>query len=685
MASSPPIPALSAAPPVSNMHAFAAFASERSGLDLNSWPPLYEWSVKSPGDFWGAISDFTKILWLTPPSPVIYQEPPAGKMRGAKWFPGARLNFAQNLLPRPGLQETIVSHAEGSRRRFLYASELREQVAACQASLKAAGVVKGDRVCGVLSNTPEAIVAMLATASLGAVWASCSPDFGGQAILDRFGQIEPKVMFATKRYVYGGKAFDCSVKIRACAEQLRAGKTLRSVVWVDHLAGSGKEQLEVAGESWWSDWINPANMCGQPDALTFEPCAFEDPLYILFSSGTTGVPKCIVHSVGGTLLQHKKEILLHGNIGRPGVAEFDPASRLLFFTTCGWMMWNWMASALACGAGLVLYDGSPVAPDANALWRMVESEGVTAFGLSPKYIATCKAAGVHPQRDFGLSRLKWILSTGAPLLPDQFEWLYAEAGQDLHVASISGGTDIISCFMLGNPMIPVHPGEIQGPGLGMAIACWDADGNSVREGRGELVCTKPFVAMPVGFWNDPSGAKYGKAYFDHFHDGSLGASEVWRHGDYVEFTSHGGIVVHGRSDATLNPAGVRIGTAEIYRVVERQDGVLDSVAVGIDRGDGEEVVLLVKVTTEKIWNKDFEDQLRQVIRKELSPRHVPAMILPVLEIPYTRSGKKMELAVGQILRGEVVANLSSIANPESVDATATAREKIFGKISARKP
>ena len=666
------------------MHAFAAFASTRSGLDLNSWPSLYQWSIDAPGDFWGAISDFTKIIWSTPPSAVVYQKPPAGKIRGAKWFPGARLNFAQNLLPGPSLHESIVSHAEGGRRRFLYASELREQVAACQASLRAAGVEKGDRVCGVLSNTPEAIVAMLATASLGAVWASCSPDFGEQAILDRFGQIEPKVMFATKRYVYGGKAFDCTAKIRLCAERLRAGHALRSVVWVDHLSGSSKKPLEVAGEFWWSDWISPANMCGQPDALTFEPCSFEDPLYILFSSGTTGVPKCIVHSVGGTLLQHKKEILLHCNLGRPGAAEFDPGSRLLFFTTCGWMMWNWMASALACGTGLVLYDGSPVAPDANALWRIVESEGVTAFGVSPKYIATCKAAGVHPRRDSGLSRLKWMLSTGAPLLPDQFEWLYAEAGSDLHVASISGGTDIISCFMLGNPMLPVHAGEIQGPGLGMAIACWGADGKPVREGRGELVCTKPFVAMPVGFWNDPSGEKYGKAYFEHFpsvgHGGGPGRAEVWRHGDFVEFSGHGGIVVHGRSDATLNPAGVRIGTAEIYRVVERQTGILDSVAVGIDRGvgNGEEVVLLVKVTPGLVWNLAMEDQLRQVIRRELSPRHVPSLIFPVEEIPYTRSGKKMEIAVGQLLRGEVVANLSSIANPESVDAMARVRKKIFG-------
>ena len=659
------------------MHAFAAFASERHGLDLSSWSALYKWSIQTPNLFWGAVADFTKIAWQRSPTSDVYLEPPSGMMRGARWFPGARLNFAQNLMPRPGLQEVIISHAEGSRRRFLCASELREQVAACQASLRSAGVTKGDRVCGVLANTPEAVVAMLATASLGAVWASCSPDFGEQAIIDRFSQIAPKVMFATKNYMYGGKYFDCTEKIRICADRLASVNPLRKVVWVDHISGVGRKPLEVASEAWWSDWINPSNMCGQPDPLTFESCAFEDPLYILFSSGTTGVPKCIVHSVGGTLLQHKKEILLHSNLGQPGIAEFDSESRLLFFTTCGWMMWNWMASALACGTTIVLYEGSPIASEAKALWRIVESERVTAFGLSPKYVTTCKAAGLHPKKEFGLSRLKWILSTGAPLLPDYFEWLYAEVGKNLHIASISGGTDIISCFMLGNPMAPVHVGEIQGPGLGMAIECWDANGRPVREGRGELVCTKPFVAMPVGFWNDPSGQKYGKAYFEHFQRGGSGGREIWRHGDYVEFTGNGGIIVHGRSDATLNPAGVRIGTAEIYRVVERHEGVLDSVAVGIDRGEGEEVVLLVKIVPEIVWDKSFEERLRQVIRKELSPRHVPAAIVPVVDIPYTRSGKKMELAVGQTLRGEVLENISSIANPASIDAVAGVRTKIF--------
>lgn len=678
------------------MFAFAGFSGKRHNRDLSGWDSLYRWSVEDTGAFWADVAAFCGISWQDPPKGPAFVPPPDGKMRGARWFSGAKLNFAQNMIPAPGLQEVIVSHAEGGRRRFLYAAELREQVAACQASLLAAGVRKGDRVCGILANTQEAIVAMLATASLGAVWASCSPDFGEQAVIDRFSQISPKVLFATSRYVYGGKAFDCRAKVRACASRLRGSQDVSSdvqagglvrLVWVDHLGTARRDAVDVAmadpsggvKESFWEDWVNPGSDPHQPEALHFEPCAFGDPLYILFSSGTTGVPKCIVHSVGGTLLQHKKEILLHCDLGRAGVARFEahhePSSRLLFFTTCGWMMWNWMASALSCGAGIVLYDGSPVAPDASVLWEIVERERVTAFGLSPKYVASCKASGIHPGQSLGLKRLRWILSTGAPLLPDHYEWLYAEAGKELHVASISGGTDIVSCFMLGNPMLKVRVGEIQGPGLGMAIDCWDEGGNPVRGQRGELVCTKPFVSMPVGFWNDASGEKYAKAYFSHFD----GGREVWRHGDFIEFTGNGGIIVHGRSDATLNPGGVRIGTAEIYRVVERIEGIVDSVAVGVDRGAGEEVVLLVKVAPGKEWNKSFEDSIRQVIRKELSPRHAPAVIARTVDIPYTRSGKKMEIAVAQTLRGEAVANLSSVANPESIEDVAAVRDVIFRK------
>ncbi|MEY4631917.1 MAG: hypothetical protein RIQ81_2037 [Pseudomonadota bacterium] len=661
------------------MEAFRAFVNQQHGLKLSSWTDLYEWSVRESGLFWRSLADFAGIAWHDAPGKTNYIAPPDGGMRGAQWFPGAKLNFARNLIPAHGLQEVIVAHAEGGRRRFLYATELREQVAACQAALRAAGVVKGDRVCAAVANVPEAIVAMLATASLGAVWASCSPDFGEQAIVDRFGQIAPKVIFATRRYVYGGKSFDCTEKISACVQKIRAahpgGDVLKRVVWIDHL------DLSDASESGWNVWLQVATDATQPETLTFEPCAFDDPLYILFSSGTTGAPKCIVHGVGGTLLQHKKELLLHCGIGQRGVAEFPVGganSKLLFFTTCGWMMWNWMASALGCGAAIVLYEGSPVAPDAAALWRIVAEEGVTAFGLSPKYISACRSAGLEPQRDFNLRKLRQILSTGAPLLPEHYHWIWDHAGRDLHIASISGGTDIISCFMLGNPELPVRPGEIQGPGLGMAIDCWDENGHPVRGARGELVCTKPFVSMPVGFWNDPGGKKYEKAYFTHF-GGAQGVREVWRHGDFIEFTGAGGIIVHGRSDATLNPGGVRIGTAEIYRVVEQQPGVMDSVAVGLDRGAGEEVFLLVKMSPGAKWDGAVDRAIRQAIRSGLSPRHVPAMIVPVEDIPYTRSGKKMELAVSAVLRGDDFSNRASVANPESLDHVAAVRPLIMKK------
>jgi acetoacetyl-CoA synthetase len=676
---------------------FREFINHRYGLKLTSWADLYQWSIAETEAFWKAIADFCGVAWRTSPGDTFYVPPAAGKMRGARWFPGAKLNFAQNLMPQPGLQEVVVSYAEGARRRFLYASELREQVAACQAALRAVGVVKGDRVCAAMANIPEAIVAMLATASLGAVWASCSPDFGEQAIVDRFGQIEPKVMFATRRYVYGGRSFDCTAKINQCVTKIRAASAssdvLRRVVWIDHIDLSPVSEPGPT-ESNWNAWLQVASDYIQPEALTYADCSFDDPLYILFSSGTTGAPKCIVHGVGGTLLQHKKEILLHSALGRPGVADFSARtsqnvktrgveSKLLFFTTCGWMMWNWMVSALSCGVTIVLYEGSPVAPDATALWRIIDDEGVTAFGLSPKFISACRSAGIEPEKQFNLRSLKWILSTGAPLLPDHYHWLYEHAnpagksGGGLHVASISGGTDIISCFMLGNPELPVNPGEIQGPGLGMAIDCWDEKGKSVHSGRGELVCTQPFVSMPVGFWNDPDGARYQKAYFSHF-----GETEVWRHGDFIEFTASGGIVVHGRSDATLNPGGVRIGTAEIYRVVERQTGIMDSVAVGIDRGgDGEEVILLVKMSPGHVWSESAERSLRHAIRNELSPRHVPAVILPVGDIPYTRNGKKMEIAVSTVLRGEEFANRASVGNPESLDYLVVLRKKILPGIS----
>lgn len=696
------------------MQLFAREVADRFGFEAEefatAYSVLHKWTVDHPAEFWRSLADFVGINWQDLPGPDVLIPPPCGKMRGAQWFPGATLNFAQNLIPASSDSEAIVSYHEsvsdGLVRRALSASRLRLLVAGCQVALKAAGVGKGDRVCGALSNTPEAIVAMLATASLGAVWSSCSPDFGQQAIVDRFGQISPKFIFATTAYVYGGKYFDCVEKIRHCAKTIGkndADGTEPGVVWVDHLRRSGNSTIALQEREFlWSEWVNEEELLQQSAALVFEPCGFGDPLYIVFSSGTTGVPKCIVHTVGGTLLQHKKEILLHCDLGRPGVACLDPVgqtndssipvSRLMFFTTCGWMMWNWMVSALACGVGVVVYDGSPVAPDAHVLWDICRDEQVTTLGLSPKLVAACQSSKVEPASRGALASLRWILSTGAPLLPEQFDWLECVGGPGsgkMHVASISGGTDILSCFMLGHPLSAPIRGEIQGPGLGMDVDCWDEDGNPVRGCRGELVCKSPFVSMPAGFWNDPDGTKYQKAYFSHFASRKSGvAEEVWRHGDFIEFTGSGGIIVHGRSDATLNPGGVRIGTAELYRVVECIPGVADSVAVGIDRGQGEEIVLLVKLAredstaTESGGLSGIGAEIRRRIRAELSPRHLPAVVFAVDDIPYTRSGKKMELVVAQILRGEPVVNINSVANPESIEAVAALRDQLMNSGSS---
>lgn len=674
------------------MHSFSRMVNKKFGLAVESFRSLHSWSVANTSDFWRSVADFTGIVWQVPPvNEEVYVPPLPGKMVGAQWFSGAKLNFAQNLIPDSSDFDIIVSYHEGVDRklvrRSLSAAHLRSEVAACQRSLMAAGVTKGDRVCGALANTHEAIVAMLATTSLGAIWSSCSPDFGPQAIVDRFGQISPKVIFATRSYVYGGKKFDCAAKMQDCVERINAAHNNDTqMVWVDHL--DEYRNFSTAGrnnESTWTDWVTENTVVGGADKLIFEPCDFGDPLYIMFSSGTTGVPKCIVHTVGGTLLQHKKELLLHCDLGRPGVGTHDAESRLLFFTTCGWMMWNWMASGLACGVGIVVYDGSPVAPDMHVLWDICRNEQVTVFGLSPKYVATCQGNHVDPVEHGALPALKWILSTGAPLLPEQFDWLESITGagsKKIHVSSISGGTDILSCFMLGHPMESPRRGEIQGPGLGMDIDCWDESGNSLHGQRGELVCKTPFVSMPSGFWNDPGMVKYQQAYFSYFPS----SQEVWRHGDFIEFTLAGGIIVHGRSDATLNPGGVRIGTAELYRVVERIDGVVDSVAVGIDRGRGEEILLLIKLIASLDGNgqqiellEQIREKIRQQTRKELSARHVPAVILPVSDIPYTRSGKKMEMIVSQILRGEPVMNASSVANPDSMDGIAALRQQVFRK------
>jgi acetoacetyl-CoA synthetase len=560
-------------------------------------------------------------------------------MRQGRWFPGATLNFAANLLPRPDDREVLVTYAEGCERSSWSGLRLWNDVARCAASLRAAGVDKGDRVAGVLSNGPEAVIAMLAATSLGAVWSSCSPDFGTRGIADRLTQIQPKIVFATNRYLYSGKSIECNEMITAACARI---EPMPRLVFVDHFHRGSDGFATFLGESGLDG--NPSS----PHPIKFEPCGFDDPLYILFSSGTTGLPKCIVHGVGRTLAQHKKELMLHSDV--------HPGDKLFYFTTCGWMMWNWMVSALSCGACIVTFDGNPAHPSASRLWDICAAERVTHFGTSPKFIAASMHAGPPARwRD-----LRVILSTGSPLLPAHFEWVY-DNYPGVQLASISGGTDIVSCFMLGNPLLPVRVGAIQAAGLGMAIEAWNSDNKPVVGEKGELVCVRPFVSMPIGFFNDNDGAKYRAAYFDHYP-----GQDVWRHGDFVEIGADGGVVVYGRSDATLNPGGVRIGTAEIYRSVETIDFVIDSIAVGQDFGDDTRVILFVKVSGSHEWTDSSADRIKKKIRAELTPRHVPAMVIPVKDIPYTRSGKKIEMVVTQAINGRPVTNRESIANPESL-------------------
>jgi acetoacetyl-CoA synthetase len=500
----------------------------------------------------------------------------------------------------------------------------------------------GERVAGYLPNLPEAVVAMLATTSLGATWTSCSPDFGIQGVLDRFGQVAPRVLFTADGYFYNGRTLDSLAPVRSVLGRL---PSVRRVVVVPYVAAAPR--LDGLGDA-----VDYREFVQRGAALEFTRVPFDAPLYVMYSSGTTGVPKCIVHGVGGTLLQHRKEHLLHTDLG--------PGDRLFFFTTCGWMMWNWLVSALASRCTIVLYDGSPFAPDRDVLWRMAERERVSAFGTSPKYLSALEKDGGTPGRDFDLGALRTLLSTGSPLAPEQYDYVYGAIKADLHLASISGGTDIISCFCLGNPWLPVHRGEIQSPGLGMATAVFDDDGRPVRGRQGELVCSAPFPSMPVGFWNDPDGSKYRAAYFERF-------PGVWCHGDYALATEHGGIVILGRSDAVLNPGGVRIGTAEIYRQVEKLEEILESLAVGQDWENDVRVVLFVRLRPGTELDAALEQRIRAVIRANATPRHVPARILAVPDIPRTISGKIVELAVRNVIHGRPVRNTDALANPAALE------------------
>ena len=620
---------------------FIAEASKRAKRTLASYDQLHAWSVEDREAFWSLLWDWAGVIGEK--GSVIIED--GDKMPGARFFPDAKLNFAENLLRGTGGGDALVFHGEDKVSRRISWDELRSEVSRMQQLFISLGVKKGDRVAAMLPNMPEAVIAMLASASIGAVWSSCSPDFGERGVLDRFGQIEPVLLIVPDGYWYAGKRIDVADKVAAIANGL---PTVRSILVVDYLGAA----QAVAGRTARGVALQSAMEPFAPLAVTFERLPFSHPLYILYSSGTTGVPKCIVHGAGGSLLQHLKEHRLHCGIGA--------GDKVFYFTTCGWMMWNWLASALACEATLMLYDGSPFHPDGNVLFDYARAERFTFFGTSAKFIDTLRKSGLRPIDTHDLPSMRTLTSTGSPLSPEGFAFVYEGIKADIHLASISGGTDIMCCFVLGIPTKPVWTGEIQGPGLGMAVDVWDDGGKPVREEKGELVCHKAFPSMPLGFWNDEDGSRYRAAYFERF-------DNVWCHGDFAEWTEHGGIIIHGRSDATLNPGGVRIGTAEIYNQVERMEEVAEAICIGQDFDNDVRVVLFVRLAPGVTLDEDLQKRIKARIRTGASPRHVPAKVVQVADIPRTKSGKITELAVRDVVHGRVVKNKEALANPEALE------------------
>jgi acetoacetyl-CoA synthetase len=623
------------------MTAFMAAASRAAGLDLGDYDRLHEWSVREREAFWSLVWDFCGVIGDKGGRVMVDGD----RMPGAAFFPDARLNFAENLLRRSGSGDALVFRGEDKVARRMSWEELRSLVSRLQQVFQAEGVKAGDRVAAMMPNLPETVAAMLAATSLGAIWSSCSPDFGEQGVLDRFGQIEPVLFIAPDGYWYNGKRIDVSAKVKAVAARL---PSVRRVLVVDYLGDAAGAARAIRNAVRFDDAV----AAYAPRDIFFERLPFNHPIYILYSSGTTGIPKCIVHSAGGTLVQHLKEQRLHC-----GIVEGD---RFFYFTTCGWMMWNWLVSGLACGATLLLYDGSPFHPGGNVLFDYAQAEKMTYFGTSAKFIDAVHKSGLRPVDTHDLSSVRMISSTGSPLSPAGFRFVYEGISRDVHLASISGGTDIVSCFVLGIPTKPVWVGEIQGPGLGMAVDVWDDGGRHVVGEKGELVCTRAFPSMPVMFWNDPEGAKYRAAYFERF-------DNVWCHGDFAEWTGHGGMIIHGRSDATLNPGGVRIGTAEIYNQVEQLPEIAEAICIGQDWEDDVRVVLFVRLAAGATLDKDLEQRIRARIRAGASPRHVPARIVAVADIPRTKSGKITELAVRDVVHGRAVKNKEALANPEALD------------------
>ncbi|MBT8214700.1 MAG: acetoacetate--CoA ligase [Acidimicrobiia bacterium] len=617
--------------------AAARLTSFLASVTAATYDELWRWSIEDPAGFWGEVWGFCEVIGSRDEDVLV-----GDSMIETRWFPGARLNYAENLLRSPDRRRAVVVADESGTMTTLTREELTALVGRVQRSLVELGVGRGDRVAGLVSNGLEALAAMLATAAIGAVWSSCSPDFGPMGVVDRFGQIDPTVLIAVDGYRYNGREYDLS---QTLADVVGSLDGLEAVVLVERV-GSIPDLGEVPVVSW-------DDVAGGPPAdPEYARVDFDHPLFIMYSSGTTGPPKSIVHGVGGTLLKHLCEHQLHSDV--------RPADTVFWFTTCGWMMWNWLVSALASEAAVVLYDGSPSQPDLGALWRLADRAAITHFGTSPKFLAANENAGLQPSAVADLGGIRWIGSTGAPLNPEQFDWVYQDVSDDVQLASISGGTDIIGCFALGVPTLPVRRGELQGRGLGMAVAAYDDAGHPVVAEKGELVCTMPFPSMPVAFWNDPDGSRYRAAYFDDF-------PGVWTHGDFIEIRPEGGVIIYGRSDTTLNPGGVRIGTAEIYRAIEGMAEIDDAVVVGRTVDGDVEVVLCVVLAGDAALDDDLVGAINHRIRTRTSPRHVPRWVFAVDGVPYTISGKKVEKAVSRIIAGEPVSNRDALANPEALD------------------
>lgn len=632
----------------SNMYRFMGLINENYNQNFTQYDPLYQWSIENIPDFWAAMWEFADIKASKPYDQVIDD---VTKMPGAKWFSGARLNFAENLLRYRDDQVALIFKGENHDSTTMTYSELYDEVARVAKSLKEAGVQMGDRVAAFMPNMPETIVAMLAATSLGATWSSCSPDFGIKGVLDRFGQIKPKVLFTANGYWFKGKSLDSIERISDILKQL---PSLEKVVVVPYT----EQDPDISGVPnaiHYRDFKSPDSNL----EIEFKQLPFEHPLYIMYSSGTTGLPKCMVQSAGGILIHQLKELILHTDLKREDT--------IFYFTTCGWMMWNWLTSSLGVGASLVLFDGNPFHPNPGALWKMAQDEKITIFGTSAGYIAALQNAGVKPGKEYDLTPLKAVLSTGSPLSVEGFEFIYEEVKKDLQLASIAGGSDLNGCFALGNPMGPVYAGELQCRGLAMKVEAFDEDGKSVINQQGELVCTAPFPSMPIYFWDDPNWEKYHAAYFDVY-------PNIWRHGDFIEINDRGGVVIYGRSDATLNPGGVRIGTAEIYRQVEQLEEIADSLVVGQDWKNDIRVILFVQMAEGCDLTDDLRNKIKKTIRANASPRHVPAKILAVPEILYTLNMKKVELAVKKVIQGQEVKNKDALKNPEILDFYANLKE-----------